>query len=249
MNKTRPTGGTRRTAFSLIELLVVVAVISILCALLLPAIVRAKNQAHTASCASRLRQIGVGLTLYASDGGFYPVMDYRDPGGSGFNSTTWCELIYPYMTGKQPPTSALDVGDFFTDPALQDKQGVNTRRFVLTYMINANRGPSGFSGIAGEPTNGMSQAQMETLRVPHSLVPQPGKTMAVVDGRKSPYTFLEANTHFVRKEADMNQRPHNDYNNWLFCDGHVETLLSSTTYGSNGTPTDCKGIWSRTMGD
>ena len=123
------------------------------------------------------------------------------------------------------------------------------RRFVLTYMINANRGPSGFSGIAGEPTNGMSQAQMETLRVPHSLVPQPGKTMAVVDGRKSPYTFLEANTHFVRKEADMNQRPHDDYNNWLFCDGHGETLLSLTTYGGNGTPTDYKCILSRTRGD
>jgi prepilin-type N-terminal cleavage/methylation domain-containing protein len=110
MNKTRPTGGTRRTAFSLIELLVVVAVISILCALLLPAIVRAKNQAHTASCASRLRQIGVGLTLYASDGGFYPVMDYRDPGGRWLQLHHLVRIDLSLYDGQAAPHQRLGRG-------------------------------------------------------------------------------------------------------------------------------------------
>lgn len=240
---------SRSAAFTLIELLAVIAVIMLLAALLLPALSRARSQAHAASCASRLKQMGVGLTLYASEEGYFPIMDYRDPFGGGFASVTWCEMIYPYFAGGPPPTSPSMVSDIFTDPAVQDKRGAWNRPFALTYTINANRGTAGFTGIAGEPTNGMTMAQMEALRVPFSLVPEPSRTFAVVDGRKSPYTFLEANTHFVRNAGEMSLNPHDGYNNWLFCDGHVERLLASTTYGSNGTPTNCKGIWSRTQGD
>ena len=246
--KARPTI-SRSAAFTLVELLVVVVIVVILISLLLPSLLRGRHRAHAAACAGRLRHIGVGLTQYASDGGYYPIMDYRDPSGSGGASITWCELIYPYMMGKLPPTSTTQVTDLFTDPAVQQKKGSWNRPYVLTYTINANRGTPGFTGIAGEPTNGMTVAQMDALRVPHSLVPEPSRTFAVVDGRRSPYTFLEANTHFVRNAGEMGIWPHDDYNNWLFCDGRVQSLLASTTYGTNGTPTNCKGIWSRTAGD
>ena len=236
---------SRRAAFTLIELLVVVVIVIVLISLLVPNLLRGRDLAHAASCAGRLRLIGVGLTHYVADGGFYPIMDYRDPGGSGGASITWCELIYPYMTGRPAPTTTPQVDDSFTDPAVQNKRGTWNRPYVLTYMINASR----TGGIAGEPTNGMTTAQMDALRVPVAAVPEPSKTFAVVDGRRSPYTFLEANTHFVRNGGEMNIWPHDGYNNWLFCDGHVQSLLASTTYGSNGTPTNCRGIWTRAMGD
>ncbi len=56
-----------RAAFTLVELLVVMAVIGVLCALLLPAIASTKRKANDAYCRGNLHQLGIGIRAWADD--------------------------------------------------------------------------------------------------------------------------------------------------------------------------------------
>ncbi len=61
------TEAIKSKGFTLIELLVVIAVIAILAALLMPALSRARNAARRVACMSNVRQVGLGLMMYADE--------------------------------------------------------------------------------------------------------------------------------------------------------------------------------------
>ena len=94
-------------AFTLIEFLVVIAVIAILAALLLPALNRAKLAADSAGCKSNLRQQGLGLVMYVSDFHAYP----RYCTGTDFAHAPgqfWMQVLASYVHDKWPDNTVVE---------------------------------------------------------------------------------------------------------------------------------------------
>lgn len=80
----------KKNCFTLIELLIVIAIIAILSAMLLPTLNAAREKGKRAACGSNLKQIGFGLLSYANDyNGWFPV---AVSGGT----------VYPIYSNKYP---------------------------------------------------------------------------------------------------------------------------------------------------
>lgn len=88
-----------RKGFTLIELLVVIAIIAILAAILFPLFANAKGAANRTMCASNLKEIGVGLSLYVDDNnGRYPTV-VASARPSGLPATTKTFSVTPGVIG------------------------------------------------------------------------------------------------------------------------------------------------------
>jgi prepilin-type N-terminal cleavage/methylation domain-containing protein len=105
-----------RRGFTLVELLVVIAVIAILAALLLPALSRAKEAGRRTSCTNNLRQVNLAIHLYAQDyGDSLPVLPEPNPYPNGVGAY-YKQLVKSYLglSGLALPNETV-----FTCPADQ----------------------------------------------------------------------------------------------------------------------------------
>ena len=84
--------------FSLIELLIVIAIIAILAGMLLPALQKARSRARSISCVSQLQQHGTAFSVYLNDN-----QEYYPTGRAG-GKRCWAGLLF---TGKYLPQAKL----------------------------------------------------------------------------------------------------------------------------------------------
>ena len=148
-----------RKAFTLIELLVVVTIISILAALLLPALKSAKETANRAVCINNLRQIGLGMLTFANDNdGDLPFrsnfIQAGDNDGATYNSYHF--IITPLINGGSAKAamfycpSAIN-GNAYSGPGYSIRPGERARFPSCISYAARTMGDNG----AGVPTASM----------------------------------------------------------------------------------------------
>jgi prepilin-type N-terminal cleavage/methylation domain-containing protein/prepilin-type processing-associated H-X9-DG protein len=136
-----------KRAFTLVELLVVIATIGVLVALLLPAVQAAREAARRSQCSNNLKQLGLGVTQYADAfRGAFPVGSYACCSG------TWQVALLPYIEqkalfdqykgyGQVGPSGEIDVNFRYSSVANQEV----TKQVIKVYTCPSDNkvAPSG----------------------------------------------------------------------------------------------------------
>ena len=114
----------RRQGFTLIELVVVIAIVAVLIALLLPAVQAARGASRRIQCSNNLKQIALAMSNYHDAVGTLP------PGRKGWGWGTWQMYILPYLEQSALYNSYNQMGDSVNDVTLDS---------LLLYMGPVNR--------------------------------------------------------------------------------------------------------------
>lgn len=217
MHNASPFDTRSRGGFTLLELLVTIAIIAILAALLLPAVSRAKQKSVATGCMNNLRQWGLAVNLYTSENNDrLPFAIYKniDADVNNFHG-----LLYPYLS----KLAFKYQKDFITGVSrcpsrLNESPGVHNG-LKITYGMNLH--------------NSVNYTNADPITFSHTSVPEPSRTLLIAElstGHDHPIIFDHpnyaealANDPHPTVTNQLGYR-HSGKANTLFMDGHTQPV-------------------------
>ncbi len=226
LSSSRP-GVVSAPAFTLIELLTVIAIIGVLAAILIPVVGRVRQSARTAHCTKNLHGVGAAFHLYAADNkGLFPALRWRSQDAASLPASLlnpsekgWQIEIGPYLAREVKTFSGL-------------KAETDTYAFCPEYVSLYRNHPGwGQHNTGGYGMNVKTGASNWSLRSRPAQIRNPSKTILVGD---SVDYFIDIGTGWKLDAGDADGKPgsytngdpirHSGKAAYLFHDGHVSLL-------------------------
>lgn len=192
-----------RNGFTLIEILVVIAIVGILAALLFAPMARARSRAGQVQCASNLHQTGLALQGFLSDSQAYPI------------GPLWQQTLERQGFGiSSPKTNFLKEGVWLC-PSTKASAG-------LSYGYNTFGVLRVGDFVTGLGLRGHWEPGKPTMPIRESEVAVPSEMMAIGDSLTASRDFMRTPSQELAKSSNPFAR-HQGRLNVLICDGHVES--------------------------
>lgn len=205
-------GGTSSvTAFTLIEMLVVISIIGILAAVMMPALQNALATARATGCANNQRQVGLAIGQYAEmNQNFYPGVGPTNPGKYMYMSKSWLYTIGTLIapTGYNATFLCAMAGDDAEAPSQWWRDNIT--------RLNS-------FGISSHCT-----------ARPIASIRRPSQKALLSDVYQGNLSAIESffYYHWFPSAWGISRR-HNGASNILWCDNHVSALSPELLYDLN----------------